>query len=659
MLGPSRSRQGSTLPYRIPLWGAILIVGTVLYLDNSPMQLEPTERLASGERLTRTQTADIVCVLDYRQIANSDPTFRDRDWSAAWIGMLEQHVGPIAAVTPQSLSAEHLESASAVVLTASVSDQIPDELAERLRQYALDGDLLVIERPEDTLREMFAANGRAGVQTGREITFARGIQEPYESQLTDLPLDTEYVGSTSPREGAETLLAIDGAPGIYAATVGDGTVVTVEFDLGEQLVALQQGRPTADFRVETESSEPSRQPPKTHELVADEALRGSEVPYADLLERYIVHGVLQRYAPVPTLWPFPGDAAGVVVPVHSDRELGDRGGWMLEYEASRDATSTLLSSVDSGLTAAGAAVIDRRGGEIGLLWRRAGSPAQRTDSYGLWGLEPVARPMTLHRQVGTLRETLPEESVTSVRAAGGWWSRSWDRPLRAVARENIPLDLSYRPREKGFAFGTGFPFRVFERSGAPLPVRELPIVVPGHASESFDIETLLGASRNGHHQVLTYSLAPASFGDYPDLQRFEQWVESFTQIRRNGHVIRNAREFLAFWRGRLDSQIESSLIEGVEVPDDDPESAMEEPERGSGDGLLLRIQGQFARNDLSIAVPESIGDRSFQQARRRASRSAGRLVAQKLETQRKSMVGYSLRRLPVESGSSRIDIYYR
>jgi hypothetical protein len=265
--------------------------------------------------------------------------------------------------------------------------------------------------------------------------------------------------------------------------------------------------------------------------------------------------------------------------------------------------------------------------------------------------------MTLRRQVRDLRETLPDESVTAVQTADGWWSRQWDRPLRAVARQQIPVDLSYRPRETGFAFGTGFPFRVFERSGAPLPVRELPVVVPADASESFDLENLLAASRNGHHQVLTYSLAPASFGDYPDLKRFEQWVDSFTQIRRNGHVIRDVRELLAFWRGRLDSRVESSVIEGVEVPDDMDEG--QRPERGSGDGLLLRIEGKFARNDLSIAVPETVGDRSFQKARRRASRSAGRLVVQKLETQPKSMVGYDLRRLPVDSGSSRIDIYYR
>jgi len=657
MIGPSRRRQDSPLAYRIPLWGTVLIVAALLYLDNDPFTLEPDEPRGSGERLTHTRLADVVCVLDYGEIAESGSTFETRDWSAAWIDMLEQHIGPVAAVTPDSLRPEHLQAASAIILTSSVSDQIPEQLAERLRQYALDGHLVVIERPSGELREMFAANGRAGEQRGRRITFTRGIEEPYKSQLTDLSLTTQYVGSTSPRDEARTLLAIDGAPGIYAAPVGDGTVVTIEFDLGEQLVALQQGRPDSTFRVR---SGPGREtPPRTDHLVADEALRGSTVPYADLLERFVVRAVLQRYTPIPTLWPFPDDASGVVIPVHTDRTLGDRGGWMLEYEAGRGASSTLFSSVDAGLTPAGAAVIDRRGGEVGLLWRRADSPARLSTSYGIWGLEPVARPLTLGDQIDELDDTLPEASVGSVRIAGGWWSRSWALPFRQIAHRGLSLDNSFVPRTRGFSFGTGFPYRVLDRSGWPLPLRELPVVVPSDGSKTFELDSLLAASRNGHHQVITYSLEPASFGDDPDLQRFDRWVDSFTKIRRNGHVIRNARSFLEFWRGRLRSELRSSILEDVEMPEGATAEEVVDPNEGAGEALLLRIEGEFTRSDLSITVPESVGDRTFRQARHRASRAAGTLVAEKLETQPATMVGFDLRRIPVDSGSTRIDVYYR
>ncbi|MFB6350892.1 MAG: hypothetical protein ABEK29_03765, partial [Bradymonadaceae bacterium] len=357
-------RQRSALSYRIPLWGAVLIVAALLYLDNSPFLLAPSHSEAGGSQHTRTTPADIVVVLDYQTIGTSGETFRRRDWSAAWIDMLEQHLGPVTVVTPASLASKHLEGARAVVLTSSVSGNIPGPLRTRLRKFALDGNLLVVERPEGEIREMFSADGEAGVQIGRQFTFARGIDDPFKSELTSMPIETEYVGSTSPKKNAETLLAIDGAPVIYRAPVGDGHVVTVDFDIGELLVAHQQGRPSPDFTVASSNDSAAELPPRTDDLIADPKLDGAEIPYADLLERFVAYGVIQRFAPMPGLWPFPGKALGVVVPLHPDRTLGDGGGWMLEYESRQDGTSTLLSSTDAGLTAAGAAVVDRRGGEI-------------------------------------------------------------------------------------------------------------------------------------------------------------------------------------------------------------------------------------------------------------------------------------------------------
>ena len=308
MLGKSRRRQRSSLPYRIPLWGAVLLVGALVYLDNSPFLIEPSSDEAGGTTISRTRTSDVVVVLDYRRIGATDTTFRKRDWSGAWVDMLEQHLGPITVVTPESLASKHLKNARAIVLTASVTGEIPESLATELREQALDGSLLVVDRPEGKLREMFAANGEAGTQIGRNITFARGVKAPFKSQLTSMPIDTEYIGSTSPKDDSKTLLAIDGAPVVYSVAVGEGHVVTVDFDIGEQLVAMQQGRPSEDWRVEAGNVNTDELPPKTSDLVGDDKLRGAEIPYADLLERFIVYGVIQRYAPIPSLWPFPGDA---------------------------------------------------------------------------------------------------------------------------------------------------------------------------------------------------------------------------------------------------------------------------------------------------------------------------------------------------------------
>jgi hypothetical protein len=659
------------------LWTTVCIVAGLFYLDNSPVVMEPTSETSGGLSVTRDNGPDVLVVLDYDAIRASGDTFRRRDWSAAWIGLFEQELGPVSVTVPQKLSASKLEQARAVVLTASVSDRVPEAMQSRLRQYALDGGVLILERPDGRLREAFSANGEAGRQRGRRITFAHGIDDPYRSQLTSMPLRTDYVGSTSPREEAKTLLAIDGAPVVYALPVGRGTVITVDFDLGEQLVSMQQGRPANDFEVSSASGdgEASRRPPTTGDLVMSSEMSGAKIPYADLLERFLVHGVLARYVPLPGIWPFPGDAAGVVMPLHADATLGDDAGWMLEYEAAHDATSTLLSSVDAGLTPAGAAVVDRRGGEVGLLWKRARTPARITEPLGLGRFTPVARPLSLQDQLERLAETVPADTIATTKIAGRWWSRRWDGPFRALAEAGVRWDTSYEPTRAGFAYGTGLPFRPLSTSGLPLPIRELPVVMPGRSAKSFSLEAPLDISRKGHHQALTYTLRPSLFGDHPNVELFEQWVESFDALRRSGHVVTNVRRFADFRRARRRLELSSRMLEDVDLPERRG-SAGSDGRAGSGDessntssssatddatepGIVLRVTVEATRSDFSVVVPSTLRDRAFVEARRPPHRRAGRGSAERLETDRETIVGFPVRRIPVDTGSTLIDVYYR
>src|SRR5699024_7943627 len=109
---------------------------------------------------------------------------------------------------------------------------------------------------------------------------------------------------------------------------------TLDFDLGEQLVAMQQGRPTQDYRVRRQQKRANHGPqadaPKTSALIMDPAMVNNSVPFADLLSRFIVHGVIAQYSPMPAFWPFPGGAKGALIALHEDQSLGDGGGWMLE-----------------------------------------------------------------------------------------------------------------------------------------------------------------------------------------------------------------------------------------------------------------------------------------------------------------------------------------
>lgn len=659
MVPSRRSRNESTTFYRVALWTAVAIVGLLAWLDNSPLHLDTDAKQADIAPSVNKKSADVLVVIDWRAVHDSGSTFRTQDWSAAWVGMLQQEIGPVQVLTPGSLNLDRLDEARVVVLTASVSDSVPASLRKKLRRQALDGKLIVVERPDGELREAFSANGRAGPQRGRSLTFARGLEEPYATQLTEMPVDTEYIGSTSPREGATTLLSMDGAPVVYAAPIGDGTVVTVEFDLGEQLVSLQQGRPTDDFRVEGESPAAGDTAPPTVDALpmAPDKTAGAEVPWADLLERFMVHGVIGRYAPLPGLWAFPGGALGAVVPIHCDRRLGDGGGWMLEYEAEQNAASTVLSSVDSGLTAAGAAVMNRRGGEIGLFWRRAGTPEEIEERIGVLGLEPLARPLTLETQIDRLADTIPGRPRTT-KIMGRWWDRDWTAPFLQMAANGIRVDTSYEPSTAGFSFGTGLPFEVLGPNGLPLGVWEQPVVLPAGDTGGPTLDTLLNASRRGHHQVLTWSLPSSAFADYPDMSRFDDWIGSFETIRRADHLITSVSRLNDYRRKRRASRLNSRLIRDASPPKGKGPQK-EGAEAGSGKGLLLRVSVETADGRSSLMVPARIDGHRFDQARRRASRVGGKLVARKLTTEKESIVGYPVRRIPLESGSSRIDVYYQ
>ncbi|MFU8803567.1 MAG: hypothetical protein ACNA8W_07150, partial [Bradymonadaceae bacterium] len=497
-----RRKNRAVTPYRLTLWLIVVLVGGLFYVQHAPLRMDAQPATHDGVEITREAGGDIVIVLDYDAIRTSGATFEERNWSAAWINVIEQEIGPVTIATPTTLSQRTLEGARVIILTSSVADQIDDSLLRTLRQWVLDGNLLLSDQPKGALREAFSADGRAGSRRGQQITFARDLPDPFAVQLQAMPLSTSYIGSTSAREGATTLMSIDGAPAIYAASIGKGTVITFDFDLGEQLVALQQGKPTQGFTVRPRSR-PGESTPRTEDLILDDKLRGASIPYADLLERFLVWGVIARYAGTPGYWYFPDGAKGAVILLHEDSRLGDGGGWMLEHENEHKAFSTLLTSIDAGLTKEGAEAIHRRGGEIGLLWRLSNTPEEVREPVGVRGINPFLRPVDLEPQLDDLRKTLPVGYVRTSRTVDGWWSTRWSDPFRELAHQGIRIDTSYAVAgTSGFAFGTGIPFQVFDDTGMPLGVRELPVIVPSNAIDGPSLEALLEQSSAGHHQVI-------------------------------------------------------------------------------------------------------------------------------------------------------------
>lgn len=665
--------------YRAVLWAGVLLVAGLLYLRANPWPVEVEADASEGIEISREAQADVIIVLDYDAIAASPAHFERHDWSASWINTIEQEIGPVSVATPRSLSTKVLGEARVVILTASVSDQISDALMKKLREHIEAGNLLVMERPGGALREAYAADGRAGTRRGQRFTFAAGLDDPYANQLRQLPLSSDYIGSTRALDGATTLLSIDGAPVVYAKPVGRGHVMTVDFDYGEALVALQQGKPTQPdlFTVVPRSSgEPApgdedeeAAPPRVSDLVMHEDLVGAKVPYADILERFIVHGAILRYAPSPALWAYPHGAAGVVVAIHADDRLGDGGGWMLDYENDRRAVSSLLTTVDAGLSAATAATLHRKGGDIGLLWRMEGTPAQLTERLGVGGFEPMKRPVTLARQIDRLKQTLPVNYARSIRVADGWWTRQWAEPFGAMAAQGFRIDMSYEvPRTAGFAFGTGLPFLALNAEGKPLGVRELPVVFPDAASEGPRFKELLASSKGGHHMALTFALDPASFADTPDMERFDRWLALFDQVAEHDHRITSAYRFDTFMRQRRASSMRSRLVRGVDLPqsglpakdrrDQDKDEDTDAERAASPEATLLRVTVEAKTKGMMLVLPAHHGARHFHSARKRSQREGTTSRGAPLTAREVSLIGLPMRLVPLEQGFNTIDVFY-
>lgn len=640
----SRRPHRNLLPYRITLWFAVLTYFATLFLMASPLSVENELPTEGPVELERERGSDVVVVLDYARIKESESTFPGRDFSAAWINVFEQELGPATVATPRSLSEKLLDSARFLVLTSSVSQSVPDVLFERLRSRMLEDGLVVLaERPGGLIRERYGADGDVGVQRPSGVTYARGIAEPFHRELLAMPVATEYLGSSAPRSKAETLFSLDGAPVIYSVAVGKGRMIIADMDIGEQIVSLQQGRPDDGFTVASQG------PPRTPDLISSAQMNGADVPYADLFERFLVHGVLGRYDALPTFWPYPAGADGVIVATHADIELGDGATWMQRFEARHEATSTLFTSRSSGLRSSEAAVVHRLGSELGLLWHLQDSPHEVLDAFGLFDIEPFARPRSLEDQLENLAE-ITATRPRSARISGHYWTPEWAAAFSALASQRIYIDSSYTSgATSGYAFGTGFPFLALDSTGLPLSIREFPVVVPDRAEKGPSLEDLLTRSSEGHHQAIGTDVAPAAFADHPDFEAFEAWRSIFELAEQHRHPIMSARRFDTFLRERRASSLRSELTRNVALPDGSEDSR----------GAMLRVTADAARNGLELMVPARIDGLAISLVLRRGTRAGEDHAPRKVERRDGIYAGFEVSRIGLDVGFNTLDVYYR
>lgn len=552
----NRRPQGLTT-FRVLFWTCIALGLLLLIADRWPLRFGADNPGARPDFVFNDKDADVIVVIDAselrRRTANGDFA---RAW--AWVDALEQEYGPTAVRTHDEIDSSLLADTRLLILSESAArGELWAERISLLESWVNGGGILALELPTGALRANFAADGAGGWRSPGAITAINGADETMESELLAMPLLTRYLGSVQPLAGAQTLMAMDGAPVIYSKLAGRGQVLVFDFAVAAQLSALQQGLPGQRMRVRPRQT---GEPVRSADLAASPAMFGSVTPYADVLERFVVHAALGSTYPLVFLWPWPEGAHGAILSSHRSRYVSGRPLWMSVHERSRDArTPTFVAAPDpSGDTRSMDA--EEHSAHAALLWVLDPESAGLRKSWGIFGLEPIVQSLQLEAQLQHMVAAFDGLSTTDVhgiRVYDGRWSEDYVGIYRTLQALGFRYDVTYGPAEgtpQGFLFGTCQPFRPVDTSGAPFSLFEVPVCFVDPSTQS-ELQLLGEAIRRATEQsdlvhVLTSS---DSFRDQPELEAFDAWRDMLRFAAQNDMWIGGAGQLIDFRQRRADA----------------------------------------------------------------------------------------------------------
>ena len=628
----------------ILLLGTLLVVGALGYLNSHPIQIGSSDEPVYGAPRTTAAESDVLVVIWSDGIEHAAETndFDNVDWSWAWVDALESSLGPIRVIEPGELDSQALSGARFIVVThsAALFPEI-DRTLHLLEQFVAAGGVLVLERPEGGLRSAFSADGRGGMRTPAAISGAAGVSPDVVTALQELPLFSRFVGSTGPVARGETLLSMDGAPVVYRVRRAAGTVVTVDFNLGLAIVSLQQGRPGRGFHVEAKEGEDV---PTTLDLVADPLLSAAEVPYADLLEHFIVFIAIGGSAPLVGAWPYPEGTDGLVVMTHNTEGTAERSLWMADYEANQDATSTFFLGYQSIPTEEDFLHYEGLRSGFAALWERGDeSRTGNRRRVGVGGVRPFSRLVNLSDLFINHSSSMESESgVFGVRILDGVWSNEYAEPFQTMAAAGFTYDSTYgmRPADSVeppvYQFGTGAAFAVLDRNGLPLSLFELPVAISDLASveQTERLQQFLRRSQRSHHQVFTVHVGGDVFERTNALDAFDAWQRVVDSAGRRGHSVVSAEEYLRAELTRRSMKLSSRV-------------------RRTEDGRhAISIEVDTGGSDLWLRVPAEVAGMAFREARATRDETV-------LETREVRVFGLEQVLLRPPEGETQIEAVYR
>lgn len=644
-------RRASTLsPYRVLFWVVAFVTLLLFLFDRRPFVVSADDPQTVGEFSESLSEGDVLVLVSVQETKTR--TARGEFVRPfAWVDALSQEYGPVSSIDVDAMTGDILRNYRFVIVTESAASS-PKLIEQRalLESFASSGGVLVLELPQGALRTTFSADGTGGWRNPAAITAVNGVDDDLSAELMAMPLITRFIGSVRPLEGAKTHLAMDGAPVIYSRAMGQGRVVTVDFGLSAQLSSIQQGTPGDRMRVRPRRA---GQPIRSTDLIAAPQLFGSSVPYADVLERFIVHSVLGGDEPLFYFWPYPRSGRGALLSSHQSRYVSGRPLWMSVHERALNArTITFVASPDPQrptLSLTEAEHVDH----AALLWVVDPRDAGLQKAWGILGLHPVVQPLTLDAQRRGLTRSftgLRPDDIHGIRAWSGRWSDHFVEPFRIMQAHGFRYDTSYGPvpgLPQGYLFGTCQPFRPVDVNGMPFALHEVPICFIDPSTDH-DLQLVGRALRRASEAMdVVHVLTSAdAFRDTPDMRAFDAWRDMLRYAERNKMWVGGAGQFVEFRRVRQNAQLR---VAGKTVERDDR----------SGDIRATRyvLEAEVPNGNFTLAIPLEAGGSPLHSVVRGVALSAGS-GRDDLEFEDVQYGGRTVRLIQLASGFTTLTIRY-
>lgn len=669
--------------FRFFFWSGLILLVVLRYFDLNPVQMEEEVVESIATKAPKREAGETLVVVDQSVIRQkaASADFDTVDWSYAWSNTIEQEIGPHTVVDASTLRSVELARYRYVILTSSASEKGDDiDLVTQLERYVKRGGVLVLERPRGRLRKSFSADGGGGERRPENVSRVKYLKDPYLTQLKELPLYTTYVGSSAPAVGAQVYLSMDGAPVVYSVPMERGHAITVEFNYGLQMMAMQQGLPEADFSVRNRYPGQLQPPLEASDLVMSDRLLNNEVPYADLLEKYLVHIVFNDARPVISLWPFKHSKEGALLMTHDEEMMGNKSSWMAEWEKEKGYRSTYFVIPSEYFTLKGSRALRKAGADVQLHWNRPQDGQGIFDPVGVWKIQPFARPHSLKEQQEALNELLPRgKKILANRNHYLLWSDTYTGVFRQLSAAGINMDSTYGPDLgcRGYLFGTGQPFWALDANGIPLPVMEIPFLT---AEDLGDVDSaylykLFRESQRGYHQSINLLFHPNAYVWRPSVELFDLWLSAYDLAEDTQHWITTMRFLYGFWKERRSASLSSrtrilpaETPEDLDAPDPNKDKKKDEPEdilsnkndaEPKPEPLQIIAEVNVSASGHSLSVPVRIGEQSLSKVIRGDSNGSPLLDDRTITPSVTHVIGERLALIPLNKGFNTITITYR